>query len=730
MFIRIILFLLGCIVTTSIFGQPSKKNISITKTTEKITLDGILNDKAWSNSSVAQSFLNQWPKDVGLAELQTKVYLTHDDNFLYVGITCFDKSNDHIIQTLKRDKDDEHFGSDGIAIVLDPFNQKTNGFFFGVNAGGAQFEGLISVSGNESFINENWDNKWFSEITYGDKEWYVEMAIPFRTLRYDSKNTIWGLNFVRNDMKNNYFTSWNRVPLNFNTINLGYTGEMHWAENPPKVNKGKLNVLPYILGSVNKDFENNQKTEYDVEVGADAKIALGPALNLDLTINPDFSTVDVDQQQINLTRFPLFFPERRGFFLENSDLFNSFGISTINPFFSRRIGLDVPINFGARLSGNLNEKLRVGVMDIQTGKKDGINPQNYFVSSLSQRIGNRSTLDAMFVNRQITSSREDPSENPYNRVFALEYNFVDNKGKWSANAGIHKSFNPGDLDEEMYFAGTLRYQKRNIFTRISGHRVGENYLTDVGFVPRLENFDAGNDLVIRKGYYRLNYLLVYDFFPKKKSSIINLHGPRVSTTVILNTDGTLNSSFAGLFYFFNFKNQSAMEFKVTQDRDNLPFDSFIVGSIPFPKDNYTYNRYGFWYRFNPRNKLNGRVGATHGEFFNGKRTFFEAEANYRIQPWGNFSLNYTYNDINLPENLESQDFHLAGLTSEISFSNKMFWTTFVQYNTQNDNLNINSRFQWRYSPMSDLFVVYADNYFPETFNVKNRGLVLKLTYWF
>jgi len=723
-------FFITIIVVLISIKSYSQKSVNISKTSTKISIDGVLDESIWSSLLKVDNFLNQWPKDTGVAKLKTEVRMTYDNDFLYVGITCYDQSNKHIIQTLKRDQDNEHFNSDGIAIVLDPFNQKTNGFFFGVNAGGAQFEGLISVSGNESFINENWDNKWFSEISYGDNVWYVEMAIPFRTLRFDPRKTTWGLNFVRNDMKNNYFYSWNRVPVNFNTINLGYTGEMIWNENPPAIKKGNINVIPYVLGAVNKDYENKTKVGQEFQVGVDAKIAVTPSLNLDLTINPDFSTVDVDQQQTNLTRFPLFFPERRGFFLENSDLFTSFGIGSINPFFSRRIGLNVPINFGVRLSGNLNEKLRLGVMDIQTGGDNGINAQNYFVSALSQRIGERSTIDGLFVNRQATSRKQNPTENAFNRVLALEYNYLDKLGKWNANVGFHKSFNPGNLKEETYFTTTLRYQTKRFLTRFSGHRVGENYLTDVGFVPRLENYDATNDVVVRKGFYQLAYLLVYDYFPKKESSIINLHGPRVSATTILNIDGSLNSSFAGLFYFINFKNQSAMEVRVSQDRDNLPFDSFIVGDVPFSRGNYTYNRTGFWYRFDPRKKLSGRIGASFGDFFEGKRSFYQSSVSYRVQPWGSFNISYEYNDIYLPSNLDSQDFHLAGLTSEISFSNKMFWTTFVQYNTQADNININSRFQWRYAPMSDLFIVYSDNYLPGSFQIKNRGLVVKLTYWF
>lgn len=713
-----------------IFGLNAQKKITVYRTSENIKIDGILDENIWSVDNKAKNFLNQWPIDEGLAEVQTEVSLIYDENFLYVGITCHDISNSHIIQTLKRDKDNEHFGSDGIAIVLDPFNEKTNGFFFGVNAGGAQFEGLISVNGNESFINENWDNKWFSAIAYGDKIWYVEMAIPLRSLRYNPENKIWGLNFVRNDMKNNYFTSWNHVPRNFNTINLGYTGEMIWDDYPPNTKGGKINVIPYVLGSVNKDHENEGSSEFNFEAGLDAKIAVTPALNLDLTVNPDFSTVDVDQQQTNLTRFPLFFPERRSFFLENSDLFNSFGTMTINPFFSRRIGLDTPIHFGARLSGNLNKKLRVGIMDVQTGDGNGINPQNYFVSALSQRFGKRSTLDAMFVNRQSTSNDENPEEREYNRVFALEYNFIDKAGKWSANAGVHKSFNPGSLNEEFYFTTAARFETKEFLASVSGHRIGENYLADVGFVPRLNNFDAENEVNIRQGFYRLVGLTVYNFFPNSEKSKLNLSGPRISNTSILNVDGSLNFQYTGFYYWFDFKNQNALELKYEHRQDNLPFNSFIVGDTPFDSGEYVYGQYGFWFRLDPRKKLSGDFGTTLGNFYNGRINAFEAEVNYRVQPWGRFGIEYEYNNIKLPEPLTSQELHLARLTSEVSFSNKMFWTTFVQYNTQGDNLNINSRFQWRYAPMSDLFIVFTDNYYPENLNVKNRGLVLKMTYWF
>lgn len=716
------------------YTANAQKELKISKIKDTVKVDGILNEPFWETLQKTSPFLNQWPTNTGNAESQTEVKLAHDDSFLYVGITCYEKNNDHIIQTLKRDQDDEHFGSDGIAIVLDPFGQKTNGFFFGVNAGGAQFEGLISVEGNESFINENWDNKWFSEVSLGDNKWFVEMAIPFRTLRYDPTISSWGLNFVRNDMKNNYFSSWNEVPVNLNTINLGYTGQLLWDGNPPKTKKGTMNLFPYMATAANKDFQSGDKAAYDFEAGVEAKLALTPSLNLDLTINPDFSNVDVDQQITNLTRFPLFFPERRGFFLENSDLFTSFGKENINPFFSRKIGLQdgspIPIRYGARVSGNLSDKLRIGVMDVQSGKTDEVNPQNYFVSAISRRIGKRSTIDALFVNRQRTANNPDLVQSTFNRVLALEYNFLDGPGKWSANLGVHKSFNPGDLNNEHYYTATLQFNNKNILTRLSGDKVGENYLTDAGFVPRLNNFDAESVTFVRLGYTQLSQLFVYNFFPEKESSKYNLHGPRVSTRVFLNTDGSLNASIAGFFYFFDFKNQNALELSYINEKNNLPFDSFIVGSKPFPKGYYSYDSFGFWFRTNPRRQLSGSIASNYGSFYEGIRFSSESEINYRIQPWGNFGLRYEFNDISLPENLESTQLHLLGATSEVSFSNKMFWTTFLQYNTQAENFNINSRFQWRYLPMSDLFLVYTENYFPQSLRIKNRGLVVKLTYWF
>ncbi len=719
------------LLTSSFYSRAQKRSVTVKKINQEINIDGRLDEGLWKDQASFNNFINQWPVDSGLAVAQTDVKITFDDQFLYVGATLYDVGNDHIIRTLKRDQDDEYFGSDGLGIILDPINEKTNGFFFGVNAGGAQIEALARINGSETSLDPNWDNKWYSEVTKGDSIWFIEMAIPFRTLRYNPQNTTWGINFVRNDMKSNVYSSWNQVPVNLNTIDLGFTGQMIWDSPPPAIKNGLVNLIPYIAGSLNKDYEANQPDRWDGNIGVDAKIALNSAVNLDLTINPDFSTVDLDIQQTNLTRFSLFFPERRGFFQENSDLFTSFGLRTINPFFSRRIGLDngevIPIIFGVRLTGNLSERLRIGLMNVQTARGQGVNPQNYGVAAFQQRLGSRSSINGLFVNRQSTKSDENQLEENFNRVGALQLNLLSKDGKLAADIGFQKSFNPGKLEQEEYFSGTLRYNSKRFFVRLSAHHIGRDFISDVGFVPRLYNYDAARDTTIRRQFTQLANLLVYNFFPKSGS--LNLHGPRVSSTYVLNPDGSINGSFEGLFYYWNFKNQNEMEMRITLDRDNLPFDSFIAGDIPFPAANYTYPSAGFFFNTNPRRKLSSFTNVSYGDFFSGKRFRFTERLRYRVQPWGNFSISYTLNEISLPDELDSTTLHLLGITSEISFSNRMFWTTFIQYNTQIENININSRFQWRYRPMSDLFIVYSENYFSSNLKVKNRGIVIKLTYW-
>ena len=237
-----------------------KFQVNIYKTSLPINIDGKIDEEAWLHSELVKNFINKWPLDSGLAEAQTEVRLTYDDDFLYVSAICYGYGEEYIIQSLKRDNDDSHWQSDAFTLLLDPINERTNGFMFGVNAGGAQIEAQLTVPGNRTRYDENWDNKWYSEVSIHEDFWVVEMAIPFKTLRFNSSDRSWGVNFLRNDMGKNVYSTWSRVPQGFPGIDLAYNGLLKW-DQPPKQTKGRVALIPYASGGVSRNHEDGESTE-------------------------------------------------------------------------------------------------------------------------------------------------------------------------------------------------------------------------------------------------------------------------------------------------------------------------------------------------------------------------------------------------------------------------------------------------------------------------------------
>ncbi len=299
----------------------------IQRTDETIRIDGILSESIWGTVPAATDFWMSYPVDnkrVG-DDFRMEVRLISDDQFLYIGVTCYGPQ-DYVIKTLKRDT--EFQDGDGFGVVIDPVNEKTNGFAFGVNPAGVQTEYLVTGQAGRREdlepgrlprgINIAWDNKWYSEVTNYPDKWIAEIAIPFKTLRFDA-----GTNSIH---------TWAPVPIEFREIDLGYTGTLSW-ESPPQKAKRNIAIIPYALVSGAKSYETDHLVTYDFQPGLDAKIPVTSSLNLDVTVNPDFSQVEVDEQVINLTLFDIRLPEKRLFFLENSDIFEDFGIPPMRPFF-------------------------------------------------------------------------------------------------------------------------------------------------------------------------------------------------------------------------------------------------------------------------------------------------------------------------------------------------------------------------------------------------------------
>jgi hypothetical protein len=694
-------------------------------------VDGDQSDKAWETSDEIPNFINHWPIDSGSASALTQVKATYDDEFIYIVAVCYDDGT-RVIQSLKRDDDDAHWGSDNFTVVIDPMNTKQNGFMFGVNAGGSQIEAQLNVNGPRTRYDQNWDNKWFSEVKRYDNYWVAEFAIPFKTLRYSTNISEWGINFIRGDMQRNEYSTWTQFSLNYPGIDLNFMGTLAWDEKPKKAN-GKVVLIPYLAGGTQRDFQEEGQTEYQKngDSGLDAKIAVTGSLNLDLTINPDFSNVDVDQQVTNLSRFSIFFPERRNFFLENGDIFSNFGSWQISPFFSRRIGLidgeQVPLSYGARLTGNVTNKTRIGLMNTQTRQISELESQNYSVAAVHQQVLDRSVVKGIFINRQTNA---DVELGKYARNGGLEFAYISKNGKFNNTFRYHTSTTDERLSDNNYYGFSGNYNGRSLRSGWTLDVVDKNYITELGFNPRIENYNAETEETIRKGYTRINPWTVYRFYPKDGK--LNAHGPRTWHMVWLNRDGTgLNERSHGFAYDFQFKNTTNLRFQAQVREVNLPVPTSLIGSdyTPLPVDNYKFSTYWVNYNTDSRKIVNADFRVQFGEFFNGTRFNTSTGINFRVQPWGSFGITHDFNRVELPGEFGQTNLNLLRANSQISFSNTMFLTTALQYNSQSENYNFFTRFQWRYRPMSDLFLVYTDNYTTEGLELKNRQVVFKVTYW-
>jgi len=706
--------------------------LQIQPTTAKIKIDGILDEPVWATTEVAKNFIKKFPNDIGEAKRQTEVRFTYDNENIYFGFKVYD-SGAAIIRSLKRDIGNE--GNDAVGIMLDPLNKKTNGFFFLLSALKVQSEDQLSLSFQEK-PSWSWDTKWFSATKDYGTYWIAEIMIPLKSIRYDPKQLQWGINFLRADAKNNEYSTWTRVPPIFKAYDLGYMGILNWPAATPS-SKNNIIFLPFISGTSGEDQENGKSLNTNGTGGFDSKVALNASLNLDLTVNPDFSQVEVDQQVTNLTRFNIFLPERRGFFLENSDLFSDFGMPSIRPFYSRTIGLDkdgnkIPILFGARMSGNLNPATRIGLMNMQTGKQGNYSAENFTAFTLQRSVLKRSILKTYFLNRENFISEDEAKKNPldkYGRNAGLSFEYSNTAGTFKTWTDIHKSFKSGINDDDIYAStGFMTNSKHWSYVSLIGS-LGKNYYTDMGFVQGIDNYDAIRDTTIRIGFKNLFNSISYRIFPENGS--IGKMVLKIESFTTLHPDNSINQADNKLGPDFQFKNTALFSLDLKNTIVNLLYPISFTDGVPLPVGNYTFNQIQIKYTSDMRKLFGIESMLNIGQFYNGQVKGISMGITYRNQPHFKVLLSAQFNNIVFPNPYGSTNLVLLQPRVEWNFSTKLFWTTFVQYNTQSNNFNINSRLQYRFKPMSDFFLVYTDNYFTDPlFKNKNRALIFKFSYWF
>jgi len=746
------------VISCSAFAQNKPgTQVHIKRAHGEIKLDGILDESDWETADVAKNWFLNFPVDSAAAPYQTEARLTFNDQFLFVSFVCYDDKAPDIINSLRRDFDYDR--NDNVGMNIGPYNDRLNGFFFVLTPAGVQMEGTIATGGaNDDSWNIYWDNKWYSKVVKYDDKWIAEAAIPFKSFRYKSNIKEWNISFDRLDKKRNHKSAWIHTPIQFATGAFAYSGQLIWDDPIPPAHTN-ISLIPFVAGRATQDKEVTPTEDHkELQAGFDAKVSVTPSLNLDLTVNPDFSQVEVDQQVINLTRFEFQYPERRTFFLENSDLMSQAGFPPARTFFSRRIGLvkgndglytRVPIQYGARLSGSINRKWRINVMNMQTGEKKsmGLPAQNYSVATIQRNFWKQSSFamtyadkesvgvgaadsleyyhETVFVKRPDQAAR---ARNKYNRVLTADLELLSHDNKWSMSGYASKMFDPFKSDKSFSSGVFGSYNVRKFNVNLGSYQIDKNYNAEMGFVPSYGVYPGQNAYFVT-GIYRM--------YPTNRN--VFMMGPRIDLQNNYIPGGTLTDKIYSAAYEWRFVNSTQIKLSynyIYQRMTNTfspinaeKYSTFNAGEV------YDWSNVMLTFQSNVRKVVNTTFTSSYGGFYNGTNLNFTGQLNYRYQPYGNISMRVDYNDVRLKQGYGKEKLFLIGPRVDITFTDKIFLTTYVQYNNLLENMNLNARLQWRYKPASDFFIVYTENYFTATpdgssFGTRNRALVFKFTYWF
>ena len=726
-----VFLLIFALFFNQIFSQKKADSTYVRFTNQKIIIDGIDDEIDWEKAELKSDFRQWFPTDSIKALKQTEIKFLYDLNNIYAFIKCYESEEESIISSLRRDMG--RF-SDFFLFTFDTFNDLTNAYAFGGNSVGVKKDEIFFNGGRTlgEDTNWDWDAKFDLETKIYEDFYTAEIRIPLSSIRFANNSKSWRYNVFRRRIIANEISTLFRVPQEQSFINLSFTEPLVF-ERPLGKSKTPITIIPYVNLLKSKTFENNEKTN-NLEYGGDGRVFIGTGLNLDFTINPDFSQIEVDDQIINLTRFAVALPEKRQFFIQNSDLFSGFGDFYENrPFFTRRIGVSKDLNgntiqnkirAGVRLSGKLTKRLRIGLLNMQTAKDEEnlISSNNNTVLSFQQNVFSKSNFKFLFVNREKVGQENFESEQErYNRLLGFDYNFISKNDKIRGKIFFYNTFSPSEENEGISSGFRFNYNDiknrfRTVFTRTT-----PNFTSDLGFSRRTG---------FKKNYTKYDRV----FFPKSKLIQSITIGPELyyidkPEENNLVTDRRLNANLS-----FNFKNRSRIDLALvntyiylenTFDPTGINFDS------PITEGAYDTSQFEFGYTSTNRRKFRFKSEISFGGYFSGEKFSISNNFNFRIDKLLQASLKLSYDKINLPEPQKSVGLILVSPKLDFTFSKNIFWASFIQFSNFSNSLGINSRLQWRFAPLSDLFLVYTDNsnYLENVLIPNFRTINLKITYW-
>jgi len=714
-------------------AAPARR-ASATRTTEAPTIDGVLDEQLWQQVTPIVEFLQVEPTEGQPATEKTEVRLLYTSTTLYVGVNCFDSEPSKIVTTDSR-RDSSLNGQDSFQMIFDTYHDKQNGFIFGTNSVGIQYDAQVrnegetirggppgglggggNAGGAGAGVNVNWDGSWDVKTRTTETGWTAEFAIPLRTLRYGPPPQVWGVNFARLIEHKRELLYWSPISRIYTITRLSSAGELRGMDFPAPRD---LKLMPYALSSANRNFASTTQTEYDGDGdwGIDGKIGVTSSTTLDLTYNTDFAQVEVDEQQINLTRFNLLFPEKRPFFLENRGLFAVGRPGEIDLFFSRRIGIDengvlIPIQGGARLTGKARG-VNVGVLNMQTDHV-GNTPQNNFTAArVNKDLRNRSSFGAMFVNREGIGDTFGGSG--YNRTFGVDGR-LGLKESVTFSGFAARTSTPGLEGNDYAYSSAFEYRTRKWESTISYAQVAENFNPEVGFLERPDPYRQGG--VSFRRHIRT---------PALAKLGLREYEPHATFESYWGFDGlqeTATVHIDGRWDFENGYQLSSAALNIQYEGLRKPFE--VYPGVIVPAGNYR-SPYFFGQGSTDRRKwISASLTTNIGGFLSGSQVSFAPSINIRQGGRLTSSFRLTRNDIDLPQGAFVTN--LASARATFNFTTLINTSVLIQWNDRTRRWSTNLRFNWLRTAATGLYVVYNDT---EAFNgigPVNRAFIVKYSH--
>ena len=672
-----------------LLGQAADPpSVQAVQVEQEPVLDGVLDEPVWQEASPVGQFRQRNPQEGNPATEQTEVRIIYTETAIFFGVTCYDSQPDRIIATQRARDADLEF-DDSFTILLDTFHSHRNAFWFEMNPLGARFDSWITDEGGRT--SPEWDERWEVVVAIGEEGWVAEVRIPFSVLRTPAaEEQVWGIDFRRNIKRKNEEVAWSNYRRDFTFEQVSQAGHLVGLGQIPR--GFTYRIKPYVLLGLSRSLPEfgGASTHNESDVGLeDFKYRLSPNLTLDLTVNPDFAETEVDDPQINVTRFPLFFPEKREFFLEDAGVFE-FGpggdVPELRLFHSRRIGLTedgeaVPILFGGRLTGKAG-KFELGLLNAQTLESDPDPRRNYTVGRV-KRIFGRSFVGAMVTNLQSGGSSD------YNRTAALdsELVFFDHL---SVNSFLVHSWSP-DLSEDTWAfrPAKITWESDFLNANIEHQAIQRNFEAEMGFVPRKDMKQTLGEISIH---------------PRPDSEWIRRTTLGAFMSYISNQAGELETRDQKMTFGVEWESgdRSMVDFGKNLESITQPF--LLRGKFLILPGVYRNNQFEYRFRTFRGRRLSTFLRIRWEEFWGGDRFSTNFNPNFIISDKLSVRIEYDFDDISLPQGQLTT--HLVNSTFRYNFSNVWLTTTTLQFDSSEDLYNLNFRLNYIYRPGDDVFLVF------------------------